>query len=395
MAADANLGAGAVTLNGGTLEMTGTGVTIDNLIALGVNHGTVSNAQAVTLSGVISGGNNLTKTGAGTLTLPATQTYTGGTTVSAGTLSVAADGNLGTGAVTLNGGTLEVTGTGVTIDNLIALGSSHGTVSNANAVTLTGVISGTGNNLTKTGAGTLTLTATQTYTGTTTVSAGTLSVGVDGNLGSGALTLDGGTLKVTRRRHHRQRHHCRGRRRHGDLHATGRKHHAFRPDHGHRRPHLDHDRRSPAYVVTLSNIGNSSTFAGNLTMTAGFLRVTTATNLNTGTVTLGAGTQMQFSGSSGTNFNLANAITLTGNADNQHQFRQHGHTNGSGHRQFRPDQDGHRHADPERLHRQQLRRHHRVGRHRQHRRRQRSWHRHGHPERRHRHAGAGQRRQRR
>ena len=55
--------------------------------------------------------------------------------------------------MTLNGGTLEVTGTGVTIDNLIALGSSHGTVSNANTVTLSGVISGAGG-LTKTGAGT-------------------------------------------------------------------------------------------------------------------------------------------------------------------------------------------------------------------------------------------------
>ncbi|WP_164999660.1 autotransporter-associated beta strand repeat-containing protein [Salinicola tamaricis] len=73
------------------------------------------------LSGVISGSNNLTKTGAATLTLSGSNTYSGSTSVSAGTLSVAGDGNLGAGSLNLaNGTTLQITGN-TTIDNALAL----------------------------------------------------------------------------------------------------------------------------------------------------------------------------------------------------------------------------------------------------------------------------------
>ena len=62
--------------------------------------------------------------------------------------------------------------------------------------TFPGVISGTGG-LIKTGSGTLTLSGTQTYSGSTAVLAGVLSVAADANLGSGALSLNGGTLEAT------------------------------------------------------------------------------------------------------------------------------------------------------------------------------------------------------
>jgi autotransporter-associated beta strand protein len=59
---------------------------------------------------VISGsGTGLTKTGTGALTLSATNTYSGTTTVSAGTLTVS--GSISSSAVSLNGGTLNGTGT--------------------------------------------------------------------------------------------------------------------------------------------------------------------------------------------------------------------------------------------------------------------------------------------
>ncbi|SNT34533.1 autotransporter-associated beta strand repeat-containing protein, partial [Azospirillum sp. RU37A] len=197
--ADANLGTGALTLNGGTLTVTGSGVTIDNAITLDVNHGTVSHDNALTLSGVISGAGNLTKTGTGTLTLSGSNSYGGSTTVRDGALSVGADANLGTGALTLNGGTLTVTGSGVTIDNAITLDVNHGTVSHANALTLSGVISGAGN-LTKTGTGTLTLSGTNSYGGATSISNGTLVVtgalaGTSGvTVSTGASLAGSGTI---------------------------------------------------------------------------------------------------------------------------------------------------------------------------------------------------------
>uniref|UniRef100_A6VVW9 Autotransporter-associated beta strand repeat protein n=1 Tax=Marinomonas sp. (strain MWYL1) TaxID=400668 RepID=A6VVW9_MARMS len=175
IAGDSNLGSGALTLNGGALFVTGSDVTIDNAISMGSSGGSVSNVNALTLSGNISGTGALAKTGAGTLTLSGSNSYSGETTVSAGSLSIAGDGNLGSGALTLNGGALSVTGSSVTIDNAVSLGSSGGSVSNANAVRLSGAISGTGA-LIKEGAGTLSLSGINTYTGATTVSAGILTV---------------------------------------------------------------------------------------------------------------------------------------------------------------------------------------------------------------------------
>ncbi|MCP5979034.1 autotransporter-associated beta strand repeat-containing protein, partial [Klebsiella pneumoniae] len=58
----------------------------------------------------ISGTGALAKTGTGTLVLSGTNAYTGGTVVSAGTLQVAADSNLGgAGGLTLANATLATT----------------------------------------------------------------------------------------------------------------------------------------------------------------------------------------------------------------------------------------------------------------------------------------------
>ena len=203
---------GGITIAETQIQVSGTGVdgagvlqsisgnnTFSGQLLLSADASIGVTADSLTLSGLItdnSSTNDLTKVGAGTLVMSASNTYDGTTTVSAGVLSVTDDSNLGAGALTLNGGAFSVTGSGVTIDNVISLGSSGGSVSNANDVTLSGTISGTGA-LAKTGAGILTLSGSNSYSGETTVSAGTLSVAGDSQLGAGALTLNGGALSVT------------------------------------------------------------------------------------------------------------------------------------------------------------------------------------------------------
>jgi fibronectin-binding autotransporter adhesin len=85
---------------------------------------------SASIANVIAGTDGLQKTGDGTLELTGANTYTGGTLVKAGTLSVASDAALGnaSGALTLDGGALKVTGsTFSTLSRGVTLGSGGGT----------------------------------------------------------------------------------------------------------------------------------------------------------------------------------------------------------------------------------------------------------------------------
>ncbi|EAA7478249.1 autotransporter-associated beta strand repeat-containing protein [Salmonella enterica subsp. enterica serovar Albany] len=116
-------------------------------------------------------GQSLTKTGAGTLILNAENTYTGGTTISDGTLVATNVEALGTGNVTDNA-TLELN-TGGDFDN---------------------AISGSGQ-VVKSGDETLTLSGANSYTGGTTISGGTLVASNVEALGTGDIT-DNATLEM-------------------------------------------------------------------------------------------------------------------------------------------------------------------------------------------------------
>jgi YVTN family beta-propeller protein/autotransporter-associated beta strand protein len=177
---------------GGTLQFAGANISSTLPISLQSAGGIFdTNGNNATLAGTISGPGGLTKIGAGTLTLSGSGTYTGATSVNAGTLqSGAVNAFSPFSAFTVaSGATLNLASFNQTIGSLagagsVTLGSATLTSGNDNTNTMfSGTISGSGR-LTKIGSGTFVLTGDNTYTGGTTISAGTLQLGNGGTTGS-------------------------------------------------------------------------------------------------------------------------------------------------------------------------------------------------------------------
>ena len=201
---ESNLGAtsGALTLDGGVLQVTGT--TLHELtrnIVFGNKGGgfdIVEAGNTFTVNQSFSGTGSFSKAGAGTLVLKNTQSYSGTTNVTGGTLRAGQAGAFSQNSAftVASGATLDFAGFNQTIASFagagtIMLGSGNLTAGSDNSSTsFSGSITGTGG-VTKTGTGTLTLTGTNTYTGSTKLSSGKLVV--NGSLAS-SVTLDGGTL---------------------------------------------------------------------------------------------------------------------------------------------------------------------------------------------------------
>ena len=209
----------------------------------------ITSAQALTFGGsgnvrvdsaINTGANSLTKDGSGILTLTAANSYSGGTVINAGTLSISSDGNLGntSGGVSISGGFNSVLAisSSLTLNSgrTINIGSTGGKLdAGANTLTIAGPITNTsGNNhlfilangdtalngnatgtgdIVKQGTGTLTLNGSANTFGTTAAniyidngvvqgassaafgqtssSGGALTMGADDSINNGGTTL--------------------------------------------------------------------------------------------------------------------------------------------------------------------------------------------------------------
>jgi autotransporter-associated beta strand protein len=150
-----------------------------------------------------SGSGGFTKIGLGNLTLNAAATYTGATTLSAGTVTIGANDALGVGGnLTIGAGTTLALGTNslshglVTTTGASPIITGTGTINattgfffnHSGNTTIDAVLAGSGG-LLKAQTNVVTLTGANTYTGTTEIQNGTLSLNSIGNVGGGASAI--------------------------------------------------------------------------------------------------------------------------------------------------------------------------------------------------------------
>jgi autotransporter-associated beta strand protein len=157
----------------------------------------------LTVSGVMSGTGNLTKTGLGTVTLTGVNTRTSRTIISAGTVMINAEAALGANPAVptanqleMNGATSNVRFTAATVlddaNRGIFLGANGGgfdTTPASATVASAVVISGPGA-LRKLGGNTLALNGANSYAGGTIISGGAVRAGDDAALGSAGVTMN-------------------------------------------------------------------------------------------------------------------------------------------------------------------------------------------------------------
>lgn len=182
----------ADTISGGTLE----GASGADLVVIQNSSQPLTIASTIADNGSATG---LTKSGAGALTLSNTNSYSGTTTLNAGTLNINNSTAIGAGTLVINGGTIDNT--------------SGGPVSTTNPETWAGSFTYQGTNALSQTAGAITLTTTPTIT----IPSGAATLSISGNIGgsfglqlagsgtlllagnntfTGGVTINGGTLML-------------------------------------------------------------------------------------------------------------------------------------------------------------------------------------------------------
>jgi len=205
-------GGASITMKSGTLTLNGnvthngtgsTSATIAGALNLGgatrtftIGKSTASQDLVVTAT-ILNGG--LTKSGAGLMALDATNSYTGNTTISQGTLQLGTNNAIASAsAISITSGTLDLNSFNETVSSLsgngaVTLESGTLTLGGTNtSTTYSGSISGSGE-LVKNGTGTLSLNGINSYTGPTIVNAGNLQwLALNGAAPSSDVTVAAG-----------------------------------------------------------------------------------------------------------------------------------------------------------------------------------------------------------
>lgn len=210
------LGSGGITLENGNGGAT---LAMNTLDLAGFQTWANAGGGDLDISAVISGANGLeiNNSSTGATIFSATNTFSGGLTLTAGTLKTSGAGTLGAagGTLAIDGGTLDLNGTSQSVGLLVGTG---GTILNNHSATDVTLTIGTGNAtggeyagiiadhsagtgtvaLTKADNGTATLSGANSYTGKTTINGGTLMVGANEVLPNSSVVEinNGGKLNV-------------------------------------------------------------------------------------------------------------------------------------------------------------------------------------------------------
>jgi autotransporter-associated beta strand protein len=201
VSSDSSLGTGNLTLAGGTFRASA-GFTLLRNVTLNSPGGLIdtdTNGLELWFPGFVTGNGSLTKIGNGMLKLTNGNSYTGGTFINSGSISVGADGHLGhpSGGLTFASGGLQMLGN-LTSSRTVTLNSSGGVIdTNGFDATFNGNFGG-GGALTKMGAGTLNLSGSNGYIGGTVINVGTVNFTTQASLPTtGNITVNpGATLRL-------------------------------------------------------------------------------------------------------------------------------------------------------------------------------------------------------